>query len=149
MTNKYWNWLPTYLNFSGIDSWLTNLQQQYISCLTDSGNSTVSVYPIDFRSISKWLSDLHRKLVIFCINRMESFQFNISTTRQCKNFKNISSGSWNDALSMYIPLKKLDQQYGKHKVYVFYENTPYLTAPWLMANAITPTISFQRSPKNK
>jgi hypothetical protein len=41
---------------------------------------------------------------VFCINRIGSFKFNNSMT-QHNNFKNISSGSQNDALPTNIPLK--------------------------------------------
>jgi hypothetical protein len=37
----------------------------------------------------------------FCINCLESFKLNNSMTTQNKNFKNIRSGSRNDALLMY------------------------------------------------
>jgi hypothetical protein len=37
----------------------------------------------------------------FCINRLESFKFNISTTTQDENFKTISGGSRNKALFIY------------------------------------------------
>jgi hypothetical protein len=35
VTNKYWNWLPTYLNLSVIDIPLTNIQQHNIFDLTN------------------------------------------------------------------------------------------------------------------
>jgi hypothetical protein len=38
----------------------------------------------------------------FCINRIGAFKLNISMMTRHKNFKNISGGSRNDALPMYI-----------------------------------------------
>jgi hypothetical protein len=38
---------------------------------------------------------------------MESSRLNISTTTQYTNFKNISGGYQNDAISMYIHFKKV------------------------------------------
>jgi hypothetical protein len=36
VTNNYQNWLPTYLIFSAIDIWLTNIRRQYIYRITNS-----------------------------------------------------------------------------------------------------------------
>jgi hypothetical protein len=52
VTNKYWNWLPTYLNISVIE--LSDLPIHGDSSsptLPIDGKITVSIYPIDFRCI--------------------------------------------------------------------------------------------------
>jgi hypothetical protein len=36
VTNNYRNWLPTYLIFSAIDIWLTNIRRLYIYRITNS-----------------------------------------------------------------------------------------------------------------
>jgi hypothetical protein len=52
VTNNYRNWLPTYLIFSAIDIWLTNIQPLYIYHIIIVGKSTVSYkFQIYFQAV--------------------------------------------------------------------------------------------------
>ncbi len=102
VTKNYRNWLSTYLIFSAIDIWLTNIQRLYIYRITNSWEEYcihISYrFQMHLQAAFLFAQEIGK---FFCINRIGSFKLNNSMTTQNKNFKNISSGSRNDALPMY------------------------------------------------
>ncbi len=102
MTNKYWNWLPTYLNFSAIYIQLSNIRWQNISLHTNSQKKhCVCIFyrfQVHFQAAVLFATEIEKLFV----NRLEPFKFNISMTTHYNNLKNISGRSRYHALSIYI-----------------------------------------------
>ncbi len=104
VTKNYQNWLPTYLIFSAIDIRLTNIRLLYIYRIANSREEYCIRISYRFQ--------MHLQLAILFAQEIGKFfaltaldlltRLNNSMTTQYKNVKNISDGSRNDALPMYI-----------------------------------------------
>ncbi len=109
VTNNYQNWLLTYLIYSAIGIRLTNIRPLYIYRITNSrGEYCIRIsyrFQMHLHAAFLFAQEIG---IFFCIIRNGSFTLhyitftlNNSMTTQHKNFKNISSGSKNNALPTY------------------------------------------------